>query len=105
MTDPQIQQLIKETAYMVANSTNKEHSKFIAELRESNKQMATEFTAFKQEVRDYIKRDDEWKVMAMPVIDMGKNVQGFGKVSLYILGFIASVSAGFYALMEFFKHK
>lgn len=105
MKDEQIQQIIKETAYMVANSTNKEHSRFIAELRESNKQIATEFTSFKQEVRDYIKRDDEWKVMAMPVIDMGKNVQGFGRVSLYILGFVASVSAGFYALMAFFKEK
>lgn len=103
MEQKDIQQLIKDTAYMVANSTNKEHSRFIAELRESNQKMANEFTTFKQEVRDYIKRDDEWKVMAMPVIDMGKNVQGFGKVSLYILGFIASVSAGFYAVIELFK--
>ena len=31
-----IQQLIKDTAYMVANSTNKEHSHLIAELRIQN---------------------------------------------------------------------
>lgn len=36
MTDPQIQQLIKDTAYMVHNSVNKEHSNLIGELRLQN---------------------------------------------------------------------
>jgi hypothetical protein len=103
MTDTELQQVIKDTAYMVANSTNKEHSRFISELRDNNTLLVNEFNLFKQEVREYIKRDDEWKETAMPVIEMGKNVQGFGKVSLYILGFLASVSAGFYTLMAFLK--
>lgn len=101
--EERIQQIIKETAYMVANTTNKEHSRLIAELSESNDKVANEFALFKQEIREYIKRSDEWRLMAMPVIEMGKNVQGFGKVSLYILGFIASVMGAFYALTEFTK--
>jgi len=83
---------------MVANSTNKEHSRLISELRESNKIIANEFNLFKQEVREYIKRDDEWKLTAMPVIEMGKNVQGFGKVSLYIVGFVAAVAGALITL-------
>jgi len=98
MNDDKIQQIIKETAYMVANSTNKEHSRLISELRESNKIIANEFNLFKQEVREYIKRDDEWKLTAMPVIEMGKNVQGFGKVSLYIVGFVAAVAGALITL-------
>jgi len=46
----------------------------------------------KEIVKDYIKEDMEWKSRAEPVIAMGKNVQGFGKVSLYMLGFVASVA-------------
>lgn len=51
----------------------------------------------------YIKEDTEWKQKAEPVIKMGENVQGFGKVSLYIIGFIASaigVIIGIIKLME-----
>jgi CHAD domain-containing protein len=54
---------------------------------------------------NYIESDNEWKKTAQPVIEMGKNVTGFGKVSLYLLGFVASVSAGFYAIMSFINNK
>jgi hypothetical protein len=50
-----------------------------------------------------IKKDEEqiaFKKEIMPVIEMGKNVQGFGKVSLYILGFIASVAGAIYGILH-----
>lgn len=54
-------------------------------------------------LENHFEKDALWKDRAEPVIQMGINVQGFGRVSLYILGFIASVSAGFYALTNFLK--
>lgn len=40
---------------------------------------------------DYISDDNDWKRMARPVIEMGKNLQGFGIVVLYILSALAAL--------------
>jgi hypothetical protein len=80
------------------------------------KTIESKMKPLEEKLDDYIEKDTEdkkllaqtlatWKEDITPVIEMGKNVQGFGKVSLYVLGFIASVTAGFYAIMELFKHK
>lgn len=53
----------------------------------------------------YIKEDNEWKVRAEPVILMGENVRGFGKVSLYVVGFVASVSGAVILIINLFKNK
>lgn len=53
----------------------------------------------------YIKSDMEWKEKAQPVLDMGNNVQGFGKVSLYIIGFIASVAGAIAVIINLLKDK
>lgn len=53
----------------------------------------------------YVEADIKWKEAAQPVIQMGQNVQGFGKVSLYILGFFAAVAGAVVVLLNFFnKH-
>jgi len=51
------------------------------------------------------KEDKVFKEDIAPVIQMGKNVRGFGSVSLYVLGFFASATGAFYGIMEFIKHK
>lgn len=53
----------------------------------------------------YIKEDTDWKTKAEPVIKMGENVAGFGKVSLYVLGFIASVTGAVIGLIKLFEKK
>lgn len=53
----------------------------------------------------YIKEDTEWKNKAEPVIQMGQNVQGFGKVSLYILGFVASVFGAVVMIINLLRDK
>ncbi len=53
----------------------------------------------------YVKEDNAWKVKAEPVIKMGENVQGFSKVSLYIVGFIASVTGAIYAIINLHNNK
>jgi hypothetical protein len=53
----------------------------------------------------YIKVDTEWKERAEPVIEMGTNVRGFGRVSLYIVGFIASVTGAIYTIIRLIQKK
>lgn len=48
---------------------------------------------------NYIITDNQWKEDAQPSIDLGKNVNGFGRVLAYILGTIA----GIYGIIKIFK--
>lgn len=64
-----------------------------------------QFTSFKEEFRAYVSEDIQWKKDAMPVIEMGRNVQGFGKVSLYMVGFVASVAGAIAILFNLLKDK
>lgn len=49
--------------------------------------------------------DKEWKEQAAPILELGRNVTGFGKVSLYVLGFVASVLGAIILLMDFLKKR
>lgn len=51
----------------------------------------------------YVEKDEEWKDRAEPAIMMVQNVQGFGKVALYGIGFISAVSGLALLLSKFFK--
>lgn len=62
-----------------------------------------EFTVHKLVVENHYKEDKEWKDSAMPVIEMGRNVSGFGKVSLYVLGFFASAVGAVMLWFDFLK--
>lgn len=130
MTDSQIQQLIKalepflegkikETVSHAKNNLHSEESLVASSILDKmgihiKTTIDDKLKPLSDKLDNYIKDDTRskeelaatllaWKEEITPVIEMGKNVQGFGKVSLYILGFVASVSAGFYALVEFFK--
>lgn len=50
----------------------------------------------------YIVDDNEWKKTAKPVIEMGKNLQGFGVVALYILTVLAALGGAIKATQFFF---
>lgn len=45
-------------------------------------------------IDNYIKGDIEWKVEADKKLEVVGSVQGFGKVTLYILGFLSALGAG-----------
>lgn len=108
MTDTEIQQVIKDTVSHAKNAFFSEDSRMAGHILEKMKghiedTIDDKLKPLSTKLDAYIKADNQWKVEAKPVIEMGRNVQGFGKVSLYILGFLASVSAGFYTLMAFLK--
>ena len=41
----------------------------------------------------YIKDDEEWKLAAKPVLDLGNNITGFGKVVGAIVGVMAAIGS------------
>lgn len=112
--EPFLESKMKENSYMIANTTNKEHSRFIGELRENNKTLVKEFNDFKQEVRSYIKDDNlwketffkedkKWKEEAMPVLDAGTKALNFGSVGMGILKFFGVLGGAVAVIYAFFK--
>lgn len=65
-------------------------NKLIDMLQEQNKKADAHRTAFEI----YVKEDVAWKEAADKKLEVVGSVQGFGKVSLYILGFLAALGAG-----------
>lgn len=57
------------------------------------------FEIFNAKFDAYVKRTELWQKEAQPSIDLGKNVNGFGRVLAYILGVIA----GIYGIFRLFK--
>ncbi len=66
--------------------------KILSEVTAKLDKLIDDFHDHKTKMENHIEHSLEWEKDAKPVIEMGKNVQGFGKVSLYILGFFASIS-------------
>lgn len=58
-----------------------------------------------KEFREYVTQDEAWKDKAAPVLKMGESVQGFGKVSLYLLGFISALGGAILLLLNLFRIK
>lgn len=54
----------------------------------------------------HLAKEEEWKKKAEPVIEMGTNISGFGKITLYLIGFIMAfvgIISAFYAAMNKLK--
>jgi len=75
----------------------------IQQLKKILEELQIELRKSRQEFQNYVIADEAWKKEAQPVIDMGENVQGFGKVSLYILGFVASVVGAIIGIIKLFQ--
>lgn len=103
---------IKDYIFQAVQATKQENSGLIAELKKSVESIREEQKKVAEELKDYVKldtiwkeADKEWKEKAKPVLQMGENVQGFGKVSLYVVGFIASVTGAVVMIINIIKHK
>lgn len=52
----------------------------------------------------YVEQDTQWKEDAKPVIDMGKNINGFGKISKVILSLMVAIGSA-WGLIEWISGK
>lgn len=109
-----IQKAIKEAHISGIQSGKKETSGLVDDIikriepaveKSIDKYVNGRISVISQKLDDYIISDLKWKETADPVIEMGQNVSGFGKVSLYILGFLAAVAGAILAFTSIFKQK
>lgn len=63
----------------------------------------TKFHLLDDKIDNYIKEDKEWKEEAQPVIDMGKNIAGFSKITKMIIG-IGAVIGSIYGLVTWINN-
>lgn len=97
----------KETSGLVDDILKKQ-DKYIGEAIEKHvngkiRKLTEDFSTHRLEDIEWKKGDREWKETAFPIIEMGKNMQGFGKVTLYLVGFAASIGGLFLMVENFFK--
>lgn len=55
-------------------------------------------------IHDYIRSDEEWKVKAKPVIELGENISWSGTAFLKVLGAIGTLVAVIAGIINFTKH-
>ena len=112
MDKQEIQNFIKDTIYLASQSTKRENSSFVSDIISKMdktikisvaEHINGKISQIKLMMENYIQSDNEWKEQANPVLDMGRNVQGFGKVSLYILGFFAAIAGAVFYIIDFLR--
>lgn len=54
-------------------------------------------------MESHFKDDKEWKERAQPAIDMGNNIKGFGRVSVYFIGIMSAIGGLYLILRDIFK--
>lgn len=122
MTKEEISQLIKETVAHARNSFDETDSNLVGSIMEKMdsaievsvkkhingtiseiKEIALQN---KENIANYILADNLWKEKAEPILQMGKNLKGFGKVSAIIFAGIMGLSAivgAFYGMIQWIR--
>lgn len=47
-----------------------------------------------REFNDYVKNDEEWKELALPVIKVGNSLYAVAKIAVYFFGGLATIAGG-----------
>lgn len=53
-------------------------------------------------LNDHIKSDAEWKSDAEPIVTAGRNLSGYGRITVAIIAFIATLAAAITGIMKVF---
>ena len=89
-------QYFEDLLIKAIQATKSENSGLIGDLKKEIQSVHDKFDTFTKE-------DHEWKEDAKPIIDMGKNLKGFGKVLMYIIYVIAALGGVILTLRTVFK--
>lgn len=114
MTEEKIQLYIKETVAHAKDSFFSENSNLVDMImhkieptveKSIEKHVNGKIRVLDAKITEYIKADELWKQEITPRIEIIKNVQGFGKVTLYFLGFISAIGGAIILVINLFKLK
>ena len=95
-----ITQAIKEAHSLGLESGAKETSGLVHEVlhriepaveKSIEKYVNGKIRSLDKKIDDYIISDLKWKEVITPQIQMVQNLQGFGKVSMYVIGFLSAI--------------
>lgn len=123
MTPEDIRNYIKDTVYTAVQSTKEENSGLIGDIqRILNKEIAkaielnvngkiraidTKFDTYVREDNEYKENkketDDIWRKGVDDKLEIVTNLQGFGRVSLYVMGFVALLGTVVGLVFKFLK--
>ena len=98
MSESDVQTILK--AFLKSETVQK---KIHEEMKDAFIAHAEEDKVNAEILKDYIASDVEWKKLAQPTIELGKNMAGFGKVALYVMGFVALLASVVFAIGKIFK--
>jgi hypothetical protein len=98
-----IAEAVRETVNGKIDKQGQEMQKFLASFYEASKNQVDAMKKLDEKIDHYIEQDNKWKQDAQPVIELGQNVRGFGRVFLYILGFITAFAAAIAAITNLIK--
>jgi hypothetical protein len=108
----ELRQIFEEYMETSRQSGKQETSNLVSDIIERQKPVIEEtiervvngrIRELHHKIDDYIKRDEQWKEEITPQIKLVKDVQGFGKVSLYALGFFSAIGGAIMLIINLFK--
>ena len=99
MTQDELKQIKDSLKETVQETVNGKIDK-INEMLEKQNEVQDDL---KNKVEKHFEADITWKENAKSTIELGKNVQGFGKVLFYILGLMAAIGGAFLSVKKFLQ--
>lgn len=99
-------QQLEEIKEAVANSIKEVVNGKIDKLHSIMEQHMEDDKVVADKLMLHLAKEEEWKKKAEPIIEMGSNISGFGKITLYLIGFIMAfvgVISAFFAAMNKLK--
>ena len=121
MSEEKIQQYIKDTVTHAKDSLLNENSNLVDMIvhkmeghieKAIDKHVNGKIKALDTKLDNYIiadmqwkKEDEQWKEDVKPQIQLVKDTQGFGKVSLYFLGFVSALGGCIILIYNLLKLK
>lgn len=103
-------QMIKNAIETAHTKPSEETIKRFEKIDTTMNDFSSKLDFIMEEIRDHKEADKVWreedrlwKKSAVPVIEMGRNLQGFGKVVLYVVVFVSAVGGAIFTVIELGK--
>lgn len=103
MNKQEIQEIIKDTAYMVSNATKQENSNLYSSLQKDIKDLSGNLNTLTTEFRDHRAKDEAWKKEADPYIQGWMSLSTSAKIVVWLSLGISAIIGAFFGIKELFK--
>jgi hypothetical protein len=102
---PHIQEVIRATVNGKIDAQRQEMQTFLTSFYEASRNQVGAMRSLEQKFDDYIEDDNAWKETAEPIIEMGKDARGAGRIFMLAVGTIIAVGGAWQIIVSLFKNK